>query len=56
MLGKYNQEGRWPPRKPGSARRQPLELPLRGDSGQGALLSRLVNRHDEISARLQIIY
>jgi hypothetical protein len=55
MLGRYDQEGRRPPGKPGSARREPLELPLRGDPGQGALLGCLVNRHDEISARLQII-
>jgi hypothetical protein len=55
MLGWYDQEGRRAPRKPGGAWSQPLELPLRGDPGQGALLGCLVNRHDEISARLQII-
>jgi hypothetical protein len=55
MLGRYDQEGRRSAGKPGSARREPFELPLRSDPGQRALLGSLVNRHDEISARLQII-
>jgi hypothetical protein len=55
MFGRNDQEGRRPAGKPGRTRRGPLKLPLRGDPGQGVLLGRLVNRHDEISARLQII-
>ncbi len=36
MLGRHDQEGRRSTGKPGSARREPLELPLSGDPGQGA--------------------
>ncbi len=55
MLGRDDQEGRRAAGKPGRARREPLELSLRGDPRQSASFGRLVNRHDEVSARLQVV-
>ena len=55
MLGRYDQEDGRTTGKPSRAWGKPLELTLCGDPAHSALLGGLLNRHNEISARLQII-